>query len=427
MYYEEEYDEQYDDLPYEDEDDQSVGSLLGDAPPSERPRRRPSSGRGRPARKRRRSAVRRFAGWLMAVALVAGLAAGAWFGAKELLGFGYENYQGTGKGDVIVQVVDGDSTAAIAERLVQAGVVASGDAFVEAAETNDDIRSIRPGYYQVKKQMSGGAAVRAIVAKEARVGELEIRSGTQLDDLKDPNGKKIAGIYTRMSQATCAKLDGKSTCVTAKKLRATAEKADLTKLGVPSWLVKGAAKAPDERQLEGMIMPGVYDIKPGWTAEEVLKEVLTISAAQFEAAGLPDSAKSTKRSAYEIVVIASIIEREAVENDFAKVSRVIYNRLADDMRLEMDSTINYVLDRPHIRTTSEDRAKPGPYNSYRNTTLPPSPISAPSPEALQAAIKPESGSWLYFVKCEKNGLSCFATDFDDHQTNVADARTRGAW
>ncbi|MGH3434669.1 MAG: endolytic transglycosylase MltG, partial [Thermocrispum sp.] len=405
--------------------DHPVGALLDEDPPPAR--RSPAPRRGRPRKKKRRSAGRRLAGWLLAIALVGGLAAGAWFGAKKLLGFGYEDYQGSGKGDVIVQVVDGDSTAAIAERLAEAGVVASGDAFVDAAESNDDIRSIRPGYYQVKKQMSGAAAVQAIVGKDARVGELQIRSGTQLDDLKDPNGKKIPGIYTKLAQATCAKVDGKSTCVSPRTLRSTAEKTDLTKLGAPRWMVLGAAEAPKERRLEGMVLPGVYDIKPGWDAERVLTEVLTASAAQFEAAGLPDAAKATKRSAYETVVIASIIEREAVENDFAKVSRVVYNRLAEDMRLEMDSTINYVLDRPHIRTTSEDRAKPGPYNSYRNKTLPPSPISSPSAAALAAAVKPERGSWLYFVKCEKNGLSCFATDFDEHQTNVADAKKRGVW
>lgn len=418
--YADEYDEHYDE--YEDAyDDHPVGALLGDEPPDDPPRSR----RGR--RPTRRSWPRRLGGWVLAVALIGALAGGAWYGAKELLGFGYEDFEGAGKGDVVVQVVNGDSTAAIAERLAKAGVVASSDAFLEAAENNEAIRAIQPGYYQLKKQMSGAAAVKAIVADGARVGHVQIRSGTQLDDLKHPNGKKIPGIYTLLSRATCAKIDGKSTCVSTKELRKAAETANLTEIGVPSWLAEGAEKAPKERRLEGMVLPGVYDVKPGWSAEEVLKEVLSSSAAQFEAAGLPDAAKATKRKPYEIVVIASIVEREAVTHDFGKVSRVIYNRLDENMRLEMDSTINYVLDRPHIRTSPEDRARPGPYNSYRNTTLPPTPISSPSPEAITAALKPPQGSWLYFVKCEKNGLSCFASDFDQHEKHVKDAKKRGVW
>lgn len=418
--HDEDYDADYGEDYDEDYDDHPVDALLADEESEEAPE--PGKLRGR-----RRSAVRRLAGWAAAIAVIAAMAGGAWFGAKELLGFGYEDYQGAGQGDVVVQVEQGDSTAAIAARLVKAGVVASSEAFLEAAENNEDIRSIQPGYYQLKKRMSGAAAVRAIVADEARVGHVQIRSGTQLDDLRQPNGEKIPGIYSLLSKATCAKIDGKSTCVPVKELRKVAETADLTKLGVPRWLASGAKKAPKERRLEGMVLPGVYDIKPGWSAEEVLKEVLSASAAQFEAVGLPDTAKATKRTAYEVVVIASIVEREAVKNDFGKVARVIYNRLDDGMRLEMDSTINYVLDRPHIRTSPKDRARPGPYNSYQNTSLPPTPISSPSTDAINAALKPPRGSWLYFVKCEKNGLSCFSTSFDEHQRNVADARKRGVW
>src|SRR5690606_15321782 len=180
-------------------------------------------------------------------------------------------------------------------------------------------------------------------------------------------------------------------------------------------------------RLAGMVLPGVYDGKPGWSAEGGLKEVLSSSAAQFEAAGLPDAAKATKRKPDESGGIAALGDREAGTHDFGQVARVSHHRLHGDLRLEMDSTINYVLDRPHIRTSPEDRARPGPYNSYRNTTLPPTPISSPSPEAITAALKPPQGSWLYFVKCEKNGLSCFASDFDQHEKHVKDAKKRGVW
>ena len=86
-----------------------------------------------------------------------------------------------------------------------------------------------------------------------------------------------------------------------------------------------------------------------------------------------------------------------------KVSRVIYNRLAVPMKLEFDSTVNYALDRASIATTAEDRANPSPYNTYQVMGLPPTPISSPGPDAVDAALNPAEGSWLFFVKVEPGG------------------------
>lgn len=396
----------------------------GDEPP--RGRGRGSRGGGRRGRGRRRRG-KRFVGWLVALGIIAGLAAGAWFGARELLGINYDDYRGAGKDNVVVQVNDGDSTRAIAATLTEADVVASERAFLAAAEDSNDIRSIQPGYYVVKKQASGADAVRALLAEKARVGQMQIKSGTQLDDLEQPDGKETPGILSQLSRASCAELNGRSTCVEADELRDLAGSSKLTKFGVPESLARAAEKAPKERRLEGLIMPGIYDVKPGWNAERLLTEVLTVSATRLTEAGLDEATMPGGRTAYEVLVIASVIEREAVKNDFEKVSRVVYNRLAKNMRLQMDSTINYVLTRPHIRTSSKDRSEPGPYNSYLNTTLPPTPISAPSPEAVLAAQSPAEGKWLYFVKCEKSGLSCFTDDFDEHERNIKKAKQRGIW
>lgn len=424
------YDYDYD---YGDEDDalfaeaderRAPPAYLGDDGEPPRPRSRPRRrGKGRGRRRR----TKRFVGWLVALGIIAGLALGAWFGARELLGLDFEDYRGAGKDDVVVQVNDGDSTRAIAATLAESDVVASEQAFLAAAEDSADIRSIRPGYYVVKTRASGTNAVRALLAERARVGEMQIESGTQLDDLEQPNGKKTLGILSRISRASCAELNGKSTCVKADELLEVAAASELTKFGVPESLARYAEKTPAERRLEGLIMPGIYDVKPGWDAKRLLTEVLTASAIRLTEAGLGEATLSGGRSAYEVLVIASVIEREAVKNDFEKVSRVIYNRLAKNMRLQMDSTINYVLERPHIRTSGDDRTKPGLYNSYLNKTLPPTPISSPSPEAVLAAQSPAAGKWLYFVKCEKNGLSCFTDDFEEHEQNIRNAKRRGIW
>jgi UPF0755 protein len=276
--------------------------------------------------------------------------------------------------------------------------------------------------------MSGASAVTKLVDSASRVGQLQIRAGTPLDDIKQPDGKITAGVYTLLSQASCAQLNGKSTCISADELRKTAATADLAALGAPSWAVAPAVAAgqPD-RRLEGLIAPGVYDVKPGLTATELLATVVKASALQLQSAGLTAQSGISGQTPYQTLVIASIIEREGVVADFGKISRVIYNRLATNMKLGMDSTVNYLVDRPVITTTDADRAKPGPYNTYLNIGLMPTPIGAPSPEALQAALQPPPGNWMYFVKCETNGLSCFAVTYADQIKNQNDARARGVY
>ncbi|MFI7674045.1 endolytic transglycosylase MltG [Actinophytocola sp. NPDC049390] len=415
--------------------------LFGEAPTERhRPVRRDSRDRGdsrdrRDSRERRGrkpppppKKKRRTGLWIGMVLVLALIAAGGYYGYKQLTGIGdYEDFAGQGEGDVVIQVQDGDSTGDIATTLVDAGVVASSRAFVAAAESNADVRGVQPGYYVMKKNASGAAAVTKIVNPESRVGALQIKPGAQFEDIKLKGDKVVKGITSMLADASCAELDGKSTCVQPAQLLDVVVKADLAKLGVPDWAVPDAAKAEPKRRLEGLIMPGVYDVKPGSTPEELWQQLVSQSAMQMQAYGLPDIATDTGYTPYQVLVMASLVEKEAVTKDFGKVSRVTYNRLRDSMKLQYDSTINYVLDRPMIRTTAEDRARVGPYNTYGNTGLPPTPISAPGKEAIEAAVKPEPGDWLFFVVCEKDGTSCFAKTNDEHERNVDLANERDAY
>lgn len=382
---------------------------------------------GKEPRERSSGGAKRAAGWLVALALIAMIAMAAWVGAREVLGLNYSDYDGAGESDVVIEVSEGDSTQAIASTLEAEGVVASTQAFLESSGQNAALSTIQPGYYTMKTEMSGEHAVDAITAPGARVGELEIQGGTQLDDITQPDDTVTPGVYSLISDASCAELDGQSTCVSPEELQDAATEADLTELGVPEWLAEPASEADPQHRLEGLILPGVYHVNPSDDAREILSDLLSSSMSKLESSGLPDSAESEGQDPYEVVTIASLIQHEAVENDFEQVSRVIHNRIDDGMRLEMDSTINYVLERPEVRTSSEDRERPGPYNTYLNEGLPPSPISAPGPEALRAAQNPSEGQWMFFVKCEENGLSCFADDYDEHRENVRDAQERGVY
>ncbi|WP_235191168.1 endolytic transglycosylase MltG [Amycolatopsis rifamycinica] len=394
-YDESEYDEEYDD--YDEEPD--------------RPRKKKS---------------KRALGWVAAIAVIALLAGGAWYGFNRF--FGYDDFEGTGTDDVLIQVDDGDSTSAIAAKLTSAGVVASGKAFVKAGEGNPKLARIQHGFYVMKSHMSGASAVDRLTTPASRVGQLEIRPYTQFDDITQPDGKVTPGVFSLMAKASCAQLNGKSTCVSADDLRKAVDAADLKQLGVPDWAIEPANKADrKDRRLEGLIAPGLYDVKPGSTAQEILGQLVHTSAEAIQNAGLTPQSTGPGMTPYQTLIIASIIEREAVKADFGKLSRVIYNRLkaTPPMRLQMDSTVNYVLDRPTLLTNEGDRVKSGAYNTYKNAGLPPTPIAVPSPDAIQAAVKPPAGDWVYFVKCEKNGLSCFAVTNDEHNRNRDLARERG--
>ncbi|WP_324607105.1 endolytic transglycosylase MltG, partial [Saccharomonospora iraqiensis] len=363
--------------------------------------------------------------WVAAVGVLVLLAGGAYFGAAELLGFGYEDYEGAGEADVVVRVEEGDVTSAIAAEMVELDVVASRRAFLAASEGDDRVLGVRPGFYHMKTKMSGEKALERLVGDSSRVGHLQVRAGTQLSDVVQPDDSVTPGVFTLLSEASCAELNGESTCVSPEKLSETADSVDLTELGVPAWAEHDAAQAERGRTLEGLVAPGVYDVKPGWNAEQLLSEVLTTSATRLEAAGMPSSAGSTPYSPYQLMVIASIVEKEAVRSDFENVASVIYNRLRIDMALQMDSTVNYLKKRPELTTEDEDRFEEGPYNTYSRPGLPPTPIASPSQEAIEAALDPADTEYLYFVKCETNGLSCFSEDIDEHNANVEDARQRG--
>ena len=375
-----------------------------------------------PKRKPRRRTV------LLAILLVV-LIGGGWgvyYGAGVFLGVGsYGNYGGDGDSDVLVQVDNGATTRDIAEKLQSQDVVRTARAFLNASAGNADVANVQPGYYVMKTHMSGGAAVTRLVAPASRVGNVQIKAGEQLDDTKNPDNSVKPGVLSEIATASCATLNGAKKCVSADDLRKAAQTADPAKLGLPDWAVPEVAKADPAHRMEGLIVSGVYDIQPGSDAVTTLKSVLSQSAAKIST--LPQTSQDTGMTPYQVLVISSLIEREAITSDFTKVSRVIYNRLAQGIPMGDDSTINYVLDQPLLATSDADRARPGPYNTYLNNGLTPTPISSPSQDAISAAQKPADGPWIFFVKCDKNGNSCFAVTQAEQDANIAKAHAAGAF
>jgi UPF0755 protein len=165
--------------------------------------------------------------------------------------------------------------------------------------------------------------------------------------------------------------------------------------------------------LEGYLFPKTYKVKEGTTSKQVVEMMLD----QFDAetAGLDlTAAKKRGLSLPEVVTVASILQRETKLNkEFPLVSSVIYNRLAQKMRLQLDSTVFYIVPEGTTKLTSSDLANPSPYNTYRHAGLPPGPICSPGLSALRAAAHPATTKYLYYVLTGKDGSQTFTTNYQD--------------
>lgn len=380
-------------------------------------------------RRRRRRRPGGAAGLAVVALLVAVIAGGGWYLYDSL--FSIPDFPGDGEGSVVVEVAEGATTRAIAGELAEAGVVAGPEAFLRAAEGSDRIRSVQPGFYQMRERMSGASAVALLLDPAARVGHLEIRGGVQLDDTTAGDGSVAPGVLTLISRASCAGAAGQPTCVSVDDLRTAMAETDPAELGVPEWALDAVAAADPVRRLEGLFAPGLYDVAPGAGggvegAVEILQSLLAMSVARLEASGLVARAEAGGLTPYEALIVASLVEKEAITPDMPRVARVIYNRLNAGQRLQLDSTVNYPLDRQELRTTPADRARVGPYNSYAVEGLPPTPIAAAGEAAIEAALDPADGPWLFFVRCEPDGTSCFGTTLAEHEENIRLAIANGA-
>ncbi|WP_149359814.1 endolytic transglycosylase MltG [Lolliginicoccus suaedae] len=376
-------------------------------------------------RRRRRGMVR-----FVLILLIVG-AGVAWLVKGFLDGRGPEpipDYTGSGTSDVVVRVHEGDSGTDIAQSLLDSDVIKSVAAFMGAAHGRDELNAIQPGYYKVRAQVPAVAAVDMLTDPERRVGAFTIPEGRQLDDIVSTSGSVTPGIYTLLAEASCVELDGEQSCHEAGDFREAVASGSLDELGVPEWAREGVSAADDPgRRIEGLIAAGRWDIDPSATPMEIVNEMLVRSARMYDATGIEQTSQSIGVTPYEALIIASLLERESQPEDFAKVARVILNRLDIGMMLQFDSTVNYALDSVEIGTTDADRGRVTPWNTYAKLGLPQTPISSPSVEALKATENPEDGDWIYFVTIDLEGTTVFTSTFEEHQRQVDIASQNGVF
>ncbi|MFD1657751.1 endolytic transglycosylase MltG [Streptomyces caeni] len=177
---------------------------------------------------------------------------------------------------------------------------------------------------------------------------------------------------------------------------------------------------------EGYLFPATYPVDGTSTPQSLLRYMVDTANKRLGLRAIAAGPQRRAMSLHQAVTVASIVQSEAAtEADMGKVARVIFNRLERGMPLQMDSTLNYAMNRFTLTTTRDDTEIDSPYNSYRHRGLPPTPIANPGEDAMRAALNPTPGDWLYFVTV-KPGDTRFTASYDEQQRNVAEFnRLRG--
>jgi UPF0755 protein len=356
----------------------------------ERRRREEERRRADRLRRKRRRRVRRsrrMIVMLVALGLVVGtgaVAASVLWPLVTSLSAG-NDYSGGGSGAVSIAVHSGDASRTIGAALEQAGVVKTAGAFEDAAAGDPRSGSIRPGIYALHSKMSGLSALAMLLNPINRtIPQVTIREG----------------LWTSQIISALAAATGQPLADYTVALK------DPALLGLP---------AQARGSIEGYLFPSTYEFETDVSATEQLQTMVAKSLDELRKLGVaPDKAQ-------RVLTIASIVEAEArARPDRPKVARVIENRLATAMPLQMDSTVHFISHRRgKVGTTKAERLSASPYNTYLVAGLPPGPIDSPGLSAMQAAVNPTPGRWMYFVAVNpQTGLTRFSVDAAGQAVNV---------
>ena len=350
----------------------------------------------REAQHRRRHRRRNGLGCLAVLIALAVLAGGAFFAydrGMEALRGRFDpppDYTGPGTGSVLIEVEQGDNASDIAETLVEHDVVKSVGAFTDAAMANPDSTGIQVGFYEMRRQMPAEAALDVLVDPSNVVqSAVTLREGLTVDQIVEVLAKE--------------------TDFSAKQFRRVLQRPGA--LGLPAYA---------QGNPEGYLFPATYQIPPNATPKSILTMMVDRYKQAAEELDLVAEAKRLGVTPHDVMTVASLVQAEArFDEDFAKVSRVIYNRLEEPMPLQFDSTVHYAVGRDGgVGTSDDDRATDSPYNTYKYPGLPPTPINAPGEQAIDAALHPADGPWLYFVTTNPDtGETKFAESYDEHLRN----------
>ena len=332
-----------------------------------------------PPSRNRRSPVR----WTVtALGVIALIVAGVW-AFSTVRGMSPETQVGVTAGrPVDVEVNSGDSLSTLAARLAEAGVVSSATSFLATAELDERASRIGPGVYSLQTGMDPAEVIEAMLDPASRAAPLVLPEGLRLDETVRITSERTA-LPVSALEAALVNSSG---------------------LGLPDW----SGGRP-----EGFLFPASYEVIPGRDATEVLGAMVRRFDIAADEVRLEKRAKRLGMSAYDVLIVASLVQAEVAPDDFRKVARVIYNRLNQGMKLQFDSTVNYALRTDTFFLTEDMLTTESPYNTFVIDGLPPTPINSPGQDAIEAALNPATGDWLYFVTVDPDTLTTrFTADYD---------------
>jgi UPF0755 protein len=353
---------------------------------------------------------------LVAFVLLAVLGVGVVVGYHQVRGlFVAADYDGSGAAPVRVTLAQDATLSDMGDALVDAGVVASAKAFVQAAAADPRGRNIEPGTYSLKARMSAKSAVALLLDPASRVTTA----------VTIPEGSTSAQTLELLSRATK---------IPVREFRTAA--ADPAALGVdPSWFARRDGRTA-RTSVEGFLFPGAYQLDPSMSAAQILRAMVArFLAAAADADFVGQAQNFLSVSPFEALIVASVAQAEAgTEADLPKVARVAYNRAYKaHLPLDLDATADYwtnrddgAAPRPARRLTGAASGDPkNPYDTASTQGLPPGPIGSPGAAALKAAARPATGPWLYFVVVDRDGRTAFATTEAEQAANVRQACAGG--
>jgi UPF0755 protein len=317
-------------------------------------------------------------------------------GGVALLGGAPRGADGPAEGETVVfEVPEGAGASQVADDLEAAGVIRSATAFRLAARFDDRANQLRPGTYELTVGMGTDEIMEALSTAPEPAETFRVTI---------PEGYTVSQTLERIAEAGPHHVQ-------------TLEAA-LAAVALPDWVP--VADLPEGAQeLEGLLFPDTYEFLVTADAQEVVSKL--VEQTDIVLGQITPPAGMTR---YDVLIIASLIEREArVREEQAVISSVIHNRLARPMRLQIDATVQYARGEHTDRVLFEDLEIDSAWNTYEVDGLPPTPIAGAGRSAIAAAAEPQQTGYLYYVVDDlETGTHAFATTQAEHEANVAEYR-----
>jgi UPF0755 protein len=316
---------------------------------------------------------------------------------------------------VTLEIAEEDDTGSIADKLTDAELVRFAPYFESRMRFTG--RELQPGIYTLRIGMSVPEIIDVISVPETDGGANE---GEAAEAGPSQAAFEVTFVEGQRIEQNAAVVQESGLANGAEEYAAAASNVDNFR-GSYSFL----EDAPGGASLEGFLFPDTYKVGSNAGASDVIGLQLSNFDAQFTAE-MRQQAEAQGLSIFEVVTIASIVEREAVlPEERPQIAAVYLNRLASgEMRLEADPTVQYVVGTaaewwPTLNTELLEQGSESPYNTYLNEGLPPGPISNPGFASLQAVLQPAEVDYLFFVAlADGSGAHVFSTTYEEHIQNL---------